>query len=516
MTATRSTILCMRIAVAQLPGTRLADWPRTLEAIEQSIRQAATLRAELVVLPECVWPAYFLESRQVYLQARASGLPGSDQFLALLSGWAIAAGVAVCAGYVEKLAPSPASPAVSPPPGSPYLYNSAALVAADGQLIGVQRKRFLWDFDHNWFEPACAIEALSAPFGRVGLMICADARLPEIPATLAMRGVQLILQPTAWVNAGAADQPWNPQPEFLIPARAEEFGVPIVSASKWGREGPVTFVGSSLICGADGRVLAACGPAETAVVAADVELRAARPPSITLAQREILARAGAPPAADVSPLNVVLLPAAPVPPRGARVGMAHRGDAPAEEIAVHTAVLHTLMLAPPGSAGALESVGKGGHREPGERTEIEQGVSERMSLSDISDTDALYLPAPTNGIVALGAARIAGLPAEAARDFVALRCLALQGVHLVVLFGAGISEHLVRARACENRVFVVWVRAADVLSVDPAGRVLSRATWPATVRRLPTWTLPLQVAANKEVVAQTDVIGGRRPGLYAS
>ena len=108
------------------------------------------------------------------------------------------------------------------------------------------------------------------------MMVCADARLPENPATLAARGAELILHPTAWVNAGSADTPWNPQPEFLIPTRAAECGVPIASASKWGAEGDTTFVGSSLVCDAAGQVVAQCGMTKTAVVVADVELAAPR------------------------------------------------------------------------------------------------------------------------------------------------------------------------------------------------------------------------------------------------
>ena len=48
------------------------------------------------------------------------------------------------------------------------------------------------------------------PWGRVGIMICADARLPEIAATLATRRRQLLLQPTAWVNVGTPDEPVEP------------------------------------------------------------------------------------------------------------------------------------------------------------------------------------------------------------------------------------------------------------------------------------------------------------------
>ena len=163
----------MRIAVAQTPGTQLEQWLETLTLIENLIGRAADLRADLVVLPECVWPAYCLGSRQAWFDARQTGLPHSDHFVERLTQLARDKRIAVCAGYVEQT--------------GERLANAACLIDAAGNLAGAYRKCFLWDFDHDCFEPGQEIRPVDTALGPVGLMICADARLPEIPATLAAR-----------------------------------------------------------------------------------------------------------------------------------------------------------------------------------------------------------------------------------------------------------------------------------------------------------------------------------------
>src|SRR3989304_4331510 len=85
--------------------------------------------------------------------------------------------------------------------------------------------------------PAAQAPGFHTSIGCLGLMICADGRLPEIARTLALRGAQLIVNPTAWVST-ARDRRLltNPQYEYMIPVRALENGVWIASANKVGTE----------------------------------------------------------------------------------------------------------------------------------------------------------------------------------------------------------------------------------------------------------------------------------------
>ncbi|MCK4341549.1 MAG: hypothetical protein KAY37_07500 [Phycisphaerae bacterium] len=459
----------MRIAVAQTPGVRLDQWRETLALIADLIRRARRLGAELVVLPECVWPAYCLGSEQAYRAARAAGLPTPDEFLTHLQQTAHDSGIAVCAGYVEER--------------DGRLFNAAGLVDATGKLLGVHRKCFLWDFDHDYFSPGESIEPVESSFGRVGLMICADARLPEIPATLAAKGVNLIVQPTGWVNIGTPEARSNPQPEFLIPARAAEFGVPFASASKWGVEGGTTFVGSSLICDAEGAVLTQCGQRETTVAVGDVELTTPRSPELTESERAALLSVAEPrkPRADLPPIEVR--------PHLTAVGCVP--DAPCR-------------------AGALEirvPSAFGGHA---------RGVFEfrGSTVTPTGSEQAGVIAEPTADPIHIGEVLVGTAAAADARRFGALRRLALQGVHIVVVFGAATPTQLLRTRACENRVFVLGVGLEGWCVIDPRGQVTVAARWPASASNPTSIILDVALAAEKNAAPRTDLIAARCPDQY--
>ncbi len=281
-----------RVAVIQTRGTRLDEWPATLERVEGLLREAAARGAELIVLPECVWPAYWLGGRQAYFDARRAGMPGQDAFLDRVASIARAARAVICAGYVEQV--------------EDKLFNSACLLGPDGDRLGVYRKSFLWDYDREWFEAGRRIAPIDTPLGPVGVMICSDNRMPEIPATLAARGARIIVQPTAWVNGGTADAWWNPQPDFLVAARAIEFGVPVASASKCGTEGRTRFVGSSMICDDMGCTVAQLDMRDEGVAVADVELGTPIRREVTEEQRRWLSgeERYVPPSAEVPDFEV--------------------------------------------------------------------------------------------------------------------------------------------------------------------------------------------------------------------
>lgn len=349
------------------------------------IRSAAKDAAQLIVLPECVWPAYCIGSKGDYFAARSAGMPGHETFVDQLAAWARQSRIMICAGYVENV--------------GRRLLNTACLISRSGELLGTYRKCFLWDFDHDWFEPGDRIEPFDTEFGRIGMMICADNRLPEIPATLVARGAQLILQPTAWVNVAAAgEELWNPQPAYLNAARAIEFGVPVAACGKWGFEGGTTFVGMSRIYDGRGECLAQLGSGETGLAVADVEAASARMPQISETQRRALlgGQSYSPPSSDVGSANIRIKAS---------------------------------------GGGSIDSV------------------------TVDCDGKSVTLRSSTATAIRCGNAMVAAVATEEAAGFAAIRLLALQGAHFVAVLGGGVPTPILRTRATENRIFVA--SAAD-------------------------------------------------------
>jgi len=457
----------LRIAAAQTPGNRLDQWHEAAEAIALAVKQAAAVSAELVLLPECVWPAYFIGSVEAYFQALAQGMPNDQSFLQTLRELARRHDIAICAGCVAE--------------HGDQLTNDVVLISAAGEILGRHSKCFLWDFDNEFFLAGKTLTPVPTSWGPTGLMICADARLPEIPATLVARGARLILQPTAWVNVGTPERLWNPQPALLIPERAREFGVPVVSASKWGVEGDTTFVGSSLICDARGRVLKQCGTSATELITAEISLEKRDGVQLESVLRERL----------LSPLPVKPVDRGAHPLRVVRLSASARQDR-------LVSALPTLQKAPDWTPTLFLT---------------------RGAEAAIASDAWLMLSKPTNAIQDCGGVRLAALSDLQANSFAAGRAAALDGVHAAIVFGDRISAKTLRCRAVENRIFIVHVASSAVHAYDPKGEALQPTALrtpelPALTDEALALVLQSEQAADKNFAPDTNPFQQRCPQSY--
>ena len=96
--------------------------------------------------------------------------------------------------------------------------NTAFLFGRDGEHVGTYHKIMA---DH-FYEPGCEISVFDTDFGRVGIMICADRRWPELVRCLRLKGSELILNPT-WGMYGSLNT-------AIMRTRAYENGIPICFA----------------------------------------------------------------------------------------------------------------------------------------------------------------------------------------------------------------------------------------------------------------------------------------------
>jgi predicted amidohydrolase len=158
-------------------------------------------------------------------------------------------------------------------------FNAAYVIGPDGALLGASCKGFLWHFDRRWFAAAADTQPIDTPIGRLGVLICADGRIPTIAHTLAQRGAELLVMPTAWVTSGRDPANLeNVQADLMIRARARENGLPLVAANKCGVEASsVAYCGKSAIVDAGGRVLAQAAQDAETIVRGEVAPGAARP-----------------------------------------------------------------------------------------------------------------------------------------------------------------------------------------------------------------------------------------------
>lgn len=242
----------LRIAALQLRAHDCAAFGEAWDRIERRIDEVAG-DVELVLLPEGTIPAYVLEDA-AFDERVVDDAVQRLRLIAAAHRIAIVAGVALRDG--------------------PALYNAGLVVDRDGTLAGRADKIFLWHFDRRWFSPGTHIAAIETSIGRLGVLVCADGRMPEIARALVDRGAEMLVMPTAWVSSGRNPQALeNPIADLLGRMRAFENGVPFAAANKCGVEREmVLYCGKSQIVDADGCILALGSEREEETLRASVRL----------------------------------------------------------------------------------------------------------------------------------------------------------------------------------------------------------------------------------------------------
>jgi predicted amidohydrolase len=252
------------IALCQVRAREIDEAEENLQAILAALDRAGDAGAQLVALPECAYPAYYLRGAHAYERPEVRPY---DEVCRLLGEKAHRYGYWLAAGL-----------AVPHPEGR--LSNSGVVFGPDGEIRGQYDKQFLWHFDNNWFEPGREFPVWDAGFCRFGILICADSRQPEIARSLYVNGAELIVDLTAWVSTGRTVQELTTtQCQYLMPARAYENGVWVAACDKWGSEdGTIVYAGRSSVIDPLGQTLV-CAPSDAdEVVVYTIDPQDAAPP----------------------------------------------------------------------------------------------------------------------------------------------------------------------------------------------------------------------------------------------
>lgn len=231
----------MRIALMQIEATPL-EVEANLSAIREHATRAAAEGAELLLTPELFVSGYAPRELAEWLTPdRVAGIP------AAVAGAARDTGIAIAASF--PFARADGTFAIA-----------AGLWDAAGAEVLRYEKVHLWGAEERLaFTPAAAAPEIATWNGRrVGFQICYDIEFPEPARSLAERGADLILVPTA------IDGHSRYVPELLIRARAAENALVVAYADhpalpSDGEDLGDGFTGLSTVAGREGRVIAAAG-----------------------------------------------------------------------------------------------------------------------------------------------------------------------------------------------------------------------------------------------------------------
>lgn len=242
----------IRVAAIQLEAQDRTEFADRVDAILTSVRAAAE-DADLVVLPEASIPAYVLGSAPLDWASVDSAIERLREIARATSTVVVAGAAARADGTVR---------------------NSAVVLDNDGSVAGRADKFFLWHFDRRWFAHGERLAPIQTNVGALGVLICADGRIPTIASTLVDRGAVALVMPTAWVTSGRNPRALdNVQADLLARVRAYENRVPFIAANKCGSElGMVAYCGKSQVVDASGEIVAIAGERRAETLRARVDL----------------------------------------------------------------------------------------------------------------------------------------------------------------------------------------------------------------------------------------------------
>src|SRR5450631_251683 len=151
------------------------------------VARAAKSGAQIICTQELFRSQYFCQSEDFKNFELAEKIPGptTDAFCKL----AKKSKVVVIASLFEKRAAG-------------VYHNTAAVIDADGLLLGIYRKMHIPDdplyYEKFYFTPGdTGFRAWKTKFGKIGVLICWDQWYPEAARLTALQGAEILFYPTA-------------------------------------------------------------------------------------------------------------------------------------------------------------------------------------------------------------------------------------------------------------------------------------------------------------------------------
>ncbi|MDM5148044.1 N-carbamoylputrescine amidase [Candidatus Persebacteraceae bacterium Df01] len=259
------------ITVAAIQA-ELGDTPAgNLARMESLARQAAG--AHIILLPELIEYPYFCKTQRAELMHYATTVT-ENRAVTAMQLLAAELRAVIPVSFYEKAGQA--------------LFNSLAIIDADGTLLGVYRKSHIPDGpgyqEKFYFAPGdTGFRVWHTQHGVVGAGVCWDQWFPEAARAMALQGAEILLYPTA-----IGSEPQLPDLHSAAHWRTVMCGhaaanmMPLAAANRigcerqndtFGHSVEVAFYGHSFIADECGSVCADAGKTE-AVITAEVDLAA--------------------------------------------------------------------------------------------------------------------------------------------------------------------------------------------------------------------------------------------------
>lgn len=254
-----------QVTLALIQAKADSDPATNLQATLAKVEQSAADGANIVCTQELFATEYFCQSEDHDNFHLAESIPGAttEAFQRL----AKRCGIVIVVSLFEKRSAG-------------VYHNSAAVIDADGSLLGIYRKMHIPDdplyHEKFYFTPGdLGFRAWDTRFGKIGVLICWDQWYPEAARLTAMQGAELLFYPTAIGWHPSEKEKYGEQQrdawQTIQRSHAVANGCFVASVNRVGHETPVggdgiEFWGGSFVAGTSGEILSQAGLDESVLL----------------------------------------------------------------------------------------------------------------------------------------------------------------------------------------------------------------------------------------------------------
>lgn len=264
----------VKVAAVQMQCSAVVE--ENIAKADRMVREAAANGAQVILLPELFERPYFCQERRYEYYAYAKSTEDNDavkHFREVAKELQVVMPVSFYERDVNRL------------------YNTIAMIDADGTVMGIYRKTHIPD-DHYYqekfyFTPGdTGFKVWNTRYGRVGVGICWDQWFPETARSMAVMGAELLLYPTAIGSEPILNVDSSGHWRRVMQGHAAANLMPVIAANRIGAEkvapcegnggqkSELVFYGSSFIADNTGELVADAGKTEETILYAEFDLDA--------------------------------------------------------------------------------------------------------------------------------------------------------------------------------------------------------------------------------------------------
>ena len=250
-------------------ATQMAcSWDReaTLQKADRLVREAVAKGANIILLQELFETPYFCQKHEFEHMELSMPLE-KNPAVAHFKQVAKELDVVLPISFFER--------------AGNVMYNSIAIIDADGTVLGVYRKTHIPDgapyAEKFYFSPGdTGFQVWKTKYGTIGVGICWDQWFPETARSLALLGAEILLFPTAIGSELDSDYDSSSHWRNTMAGHAAANIMPVVASNRIGTEtegdSQMTFYGHSFIADQHGNIVMSADEPKESVLVAEFDL----------------------------------------------------------------------------------------------------------------------------------------------------------------------------------------------------------------------------------------------------